>query len=669
MPWHVSTCDNVTMGYIKRLSEDLIKKIAAGEVIERPASVVKELVENSIDALSTKIEIEIQRSGKYIKISDNGMGIDPIDIDLLFTRYATSKIKSFDDLWRVNSLGFRGEALASVSAVSKITCRSKHLNQEHGFVIKVIDGKITDKKSSAISIGTVFEVDDLFYNVPARQKFLKSETTEIGHINDLILSLALSHPKISFTLLNNKDIIFKSSGSSSLEQAVVELLGNDLKSKLISISKINHFVELSGFVSSLEINRTNKKFVYIFINNRWIKCQIISKAIQSAFEGLLPPGKFPLVVLKLNFKPKFVDVNVHPAKREVRYIHPNDVYNLVLHSIQEAISNYYKKEYGEQLVYSFEKDRPATSEPRPVISEFAAHSSQLRAPGSYSEAAFDLYAPLEVEPPVEERSETAKGPAPPAERGEQTSKVVQGTIEEQQIFSVNHLQCKVIYSEKPTANMTKIGSKTIFEVGSIFDDNVQIIFSGEVAGNSNYQKEFLNNLSDLSKNIYQSLSKNESVFQKKLVNRTLDEEIEKETKRKKPPEELLYKVWERDNWTCVYCGKQLLDPKTVKESMPKAKDAFVTYINKEGKEITNHILREHTASYDHYLPASKLPQFNTEIENLYSCCFECNRKKLDSMSLETWKPKRQNSWNVPLEITGLCFNNSKKLLEKIDLKI
>ncbi len=623
------------MGYIKQLSEDLIKKIAAGEVIERPASVVKELVENSIDAGATKIEIEIERAGKYIKVSDNGMGIEPEDIDLLFARHATSKIKNFDDLWIIDTLGFRGEALASISAVSKVSCRSKHINQEYGFEIKEINEKI-NKRSSAIAIGTVFEIDDLFYNVPARQKFLKSETTEYGHISDVIISLALSHPKISFTLKNNKNIVFKSSGSNDLKQVISELLGSDLQNKLIPVSGTNNFLTFESFVSALEIFRSERKFIFIFINKRPIKCQIISKAVLSAFEGLLPSGKFPVVVLNLIFKPKFVDINVHPSKKEVRYTQPNDVYNLVLYSIQDAVSKYYKEQYKEKSPYSLpvnevQEVENKTVEMKKVDVDIA--KSLLPITTSYSKAALEFYS-----------------------REEETTTMT--------LFSIPNLKCTIIYSDKPIANMTKIGNKTIFEVGSIFDDNLQVIFSGEIVGEQNYQKDFFNYLANLSSLIYKTYMNDKTVIQQKIVNNSLDDEENKEKSRKKPSDSILYKIWERDNWTCVYCGKQLLDPKVAKKTIPEAENAFVSVTNTKGEKVTSHIIREYIASYDHYLPVSKLPQFNSDEENLFACCLECNQKKSNSLELNSWKPKRKNNWDKPLEIGGIKFDNPKVLTSK-----
>ncbi len=488
------------MGFIIQLSEDLIKKIAAGEVIERPASVVKELIENSIDAGRTRIEIEIERSGKCIKISDNGMGIDPKDLPLLFARHATSKIKRFDDLWKIQSLGFRGEALASISAVSKVICKSKHIDQEYGFEAK-FENETLNKKTSSISIGTVFEIDDLFYNVPARQKFLKSGTTELGYIQDIVMSHAISRPKTAFKLLNNGSVVLKSNGSGNLQQAIPELLGNDLTNKLIPISAKNNFVELSGYISALEIFRADKKSQFIFVNNRPVKCQIISKAVLSAFEGLLPQGKYPVVVMNLIFKPTFVDVNVHPSKKEVRYTHSNEVYSLALHSIQNGVAEYYKEKYKEQSVYAL----PETE------------SKEVK-----NKAAFEMYSPDDKETRKQGISETVKQEIKLSSIIENSDIEINVPEQRSQLFSVSNLKCHVIHSEKPIANMTKMGNKTIFEVGSIFGDNVQVVFSGEVTGELDYQKDFFNALSNLSNEMYKTFSHLGSPIQKKILNASLE---------------------------------------------------------------------------------------------------------------------------------------------------
>lgn len=647
------------MGVIQQLSEDLIKKIAAGEVIERPASVVKELVENSIDAGSTKIEIEVKRAGKYLKISDDGKGIKSEDIPLLFKRHATSKLKSFDDLWDLNTLGFRGEALASISSVSKVTCRSKNIDEEVGFELKLVDEKI-DKKSDSIPKGTVFEIDDLFYNIPARQKFLKTGSTEVGHIQDAILSEALSHPEIAFKLINNNSVVLETSGSGDLQMAIVEVLGNDLKKNLIEVSSKNSSLSLSGFISALEITRSNKKNIFTFINSRPIKCPILIKAIQSSYDGLLPPGKFPVVLLNLSFKPKLVDVNVHPTKKEVRYTNSSEVYNLVLHTLQESVSNHYKKSYKEKSVYKLPTQEPKISTPeKEFTGQNSGHSTndfiKERPTESYTQAAFDLYEPIQDSGFSGQESEPKD-----LDSFEEVSE------SKSSICKINNLSFAITYMTSPVANMKKIGNKTLFEVGQIYDENVQVIASGEIIGDERYQRTFFNNLSELSSFFYKAYAGSEEIIQKKVISQ--DEESELPTKknnRKKPSEKNLYEIWDRDNWTCVYCAKQLIDPKIENDAIKVSEKAFATYINKKGEEVTKHIINEHIATYDHYLPASKLPQFNNEKENLFASCQECNRKKSDSLNLESWKPERKNSWNETLTIAGVEFDTPRGFLQKI----
>ena len=626
------------MTYIRQLSEELIKKIAAGEVIERPASVVKELIENSIDANASKIEIVIQRAGKYIKVLDNGEGIHSTNIPLLFSRHATSKINDINDLWGIYTLGFRGEALASISSVSKITCSSKHKDEENGFELKVKEDSIT-KKSAALSCGTSFEVEDLFYSVPARLKFLKSETTELGHIYDVVLSHALSHPEVLFKLINNKNTILETSGSSELQQVIVELLGSDLKSKLISIKGRNQFLSVNGYVSSLEISRSDRKSILIFINKRPVKCHIISKAIQNAFEGLLPGGKYPVIVINLDFNPGFVDVNVHPSKKEVRYTNPNEVYNLIFGILQEGISKHYKEKYKENSTYSLAEVKEVS---------FQSPSSS-KIDFNYSQAAIDFYKEAEI---TSAENLNLNGDYKPSS----------GT--DLNLFSISNLKCKIIFSDKPVANMVKAGIKTIFEVGSVFEDNFQLVFSGEITGDERYQSDFFNSLSELGRKIYMDYSKENLIIQKKIVSPLLeDEQNNSDNGRNKPGDAILYNIWKRDNWTCVYCGKQLLDPKIVKSSMPHSQDAFNDYVNKNGEKVTVHMLKEYSASYDHFLPASKFPQFNYEPENLFACCFECNRKKSDSLELNAWKPNRQNNWTKPLIIGGISFDGPDRFSE------
>ena len=322
---------------------------------------------------------------------------------------------------------------------------------------------------------------------------------------------------------------------------------------------------------------------------------------------------------------------------------------MVLRSVQDLISEYYKEEYKKKSVYALPEDSNGVTEyGSNGVSENVAKNPNTLLPRhpdtKYSSAAFNFYEKLESS------NEVTKN----ADKNPDT------------VFSVSNLKCQIIYSDKPIANIVKAGNKSIFEVGTIFDKNMQVIFSGEIVGDSLYQKVFFDGLSDLSNQIYKTMSSNEQCIQTKLASHeiNLDEDDNKENQnRKKPLREILYKVWEKDNWTCVYCGKQLLDPDVVKSTMPKASDSFITYTNQNGKEVTAHILKEHSASYDHYLPVSKLPQFNFDAENLFACCFECNRKKSNSMGLKTWKPLRQNNWEKPLVIAGLSFTNPRTFSE------
>ena len=452
----------------------------------------------------------------------------------------------------------------------------------------------------------------------------------------MVLSHALSHPEVSFKLINNKNTVLETSGSSELQQVIIELLGSDLKSKLINIIGKNNFLSVHGYVSSLEILRSDRKSILIFINKRPVKCQVISKAIQNAFEGLLPGGKYPVIVLNLNFKPGFVDVNVHPSKKEVRYTSSNEVYNLIFGILQEGISKHYKEKYKENSVYSL----PDLKENNNEIEQ----PRLIRINPDYSQAAIDFY--KEAEPtPKENLSNNHE----------------YSCSSDLNLFSVSNLRCRIIFSDKLIANMIKTGIKTVFEIGSIFEDSFQVVFSGEITGDERSQSSFFNNLSELGRKIYLDYSKDKAVIQNKIVSPGFeDKEDKSNNQRNKPEDKILYNVWERDNWTCVYCGKQLLDPKTVKTAIPHSHNAFSNYINNQGETVTVHVLKEHSASYDHFLPASKFPQFNYDAENLFACCFECNRKKSDSMGLNAWKPDRQNNWNSPLILAGLYFKNPRE---------
>lgn len=333
------------MARIKQLSKHLINQIAAGEVIERPASVVKELVENSVDAGATKISVEINNDCRDIRVADNGCGIHPDDIMLAFSKHATSKIATDDDLFDIHTLGFRGEALASIISISKLTCTTRTADFETGTKVKCENSEVKYAQTGC-AIGTIMDIKDLFYNIPARLKFLKSPSTEFSYIQELVQSIALAHPECSFELKKFGKTILKTSGQNNLLQTIKEVYSADVISNLKEVLKtdtLSH-LKISGYVSTPDYTRSSKKSYHIYINSRTVKCPIFQKAIDTAYKSLIASGKYPFVVLNLEIPPSDVDVNVHPTKKEVRYKNTNQVFNFIYTSIQAGLSNYVERQ-------------------------------------------------------------------------------------------------------------------------------------------------------------------------------------------------------------------------------------------------------------------------------------------------------------------------------------
>ena len=326
---------------IHQLSRQLINQIAAGEVIERPASVVKELVENSIDAGATKIEIEISKDCLSIRVSDNGSGIHPDDIELAFLKHATSKIVSSEDLFDIHTMGFRGEALASIISIAKVTCKTRTEDNETGTQVDCEESNVK-KMPCACAVGTTMEVKDLFYNTPVRQKFLKSERAELAAIAEIIQGIAIANPSVSITLVNDGKTPVKTSGSGDLLCVLTEIYSNSIAEELKKINKTDEISKLhtTGYCSTPEFTRSTKKSIYVFVNNRVVKCPVILKAIDTAYKNMLPAGKYPFVCINLDISPSDVDVNVHPTKKEVRYKNPNQIFNFIYSSIIDALSSF-----------------------------------------------------------------------------------------------------------------------------------------------------------------------------------------------------------------------------------------------------------------------------------------------------------------------------------------
>lgn len=337
------------MKRIKQLSRQLINQIAAGEVIERPASVVKELVENSIDAGSTKIEVEISKDCLSIRVSDNGSGIHPDDIELAFSKHATSKISNSDDLFDIHTMGFRGEALASIISIAKVVCTTRTKDNETGTKVECEESNVR-KMPFGCAVGTTMEVKNLFYNTPVRQKFLKSERTELAAIAEVLQSIAIANPDVSIVLISEGKTPVKTSGSGDLLCTLTEIYSNSIAGELKKINKTDELAKLhaSGYCSTPDFTRSSKKSIYVFVNNRVVKCPVILKAIDTAYKNLLPAGKYPFVCLNLDIPPSDVDVNVHPTKKEVRYKNPNQIFNFIYSSILDALSSYRLKDFSPE---------------------------------------------------------------------------------------------------------------------------------------------------------------------------------------------------------------------------------------------------------------------------------------------------------------------------------
>lgn len=329
------------MPKIAVLPDFIASQIAAGEVVERPSSVVKELVENAIDAGASQIEIAVGAECRDIRVADDGCGMSPDDAILAFQRHATSKLSSAEDLSNLHSLGFRGEALPSIASVSHATCITRTADAAAGTKVQVEEGNVVAHETGC-SVGTIIEICDLFYNVPARLKFLKKGSTEFGHIHEIVQSLALAYPKIVFQLLNQGEVVLKTSGSGKLAETMIELGLVKPKQELVPITGVDMRFGMAvyGHVARAPICRGDRKYVITIVNNRPVRCSLAHKALDYAFSDLIPKGKHPIGVLSVTIDPHLVDVNVHPTKKEIRYSNSSDVYLAIQKSLIEGLRKF-----------------------------------------------------------------------------------------------------------------------------------------------------------------------------------------------------------------------------------------------------------------------------------------------------------------------------------------
>lgn len=324
------------MGKIKLLDNKTIEKIAAGEIIERPSSIVKELLENSIDAGAKNIAIEIKNGGKsYIRITDDGVGIEEDDLDLAFKRHSTSKISSLDDLYNTRSLGFRGEALASISTVSKMEVMTKTIKAIGGLHAIVEEGEIIQKETVGSPKGTTMIVKDLFYNLPVREKFLKSDLIEGNHISDIVYKIVLGNLETSIKFIKDNKIILKTSRNNNMLDHIYSILGKDISKNLIPMGKETNNLKIKGYFSNNKLYRSNRSHQYIYINNRYISNKSITNIIEKNYKSIIPLNRFPVFILFIDIDPSVIDVNIHPTKQEVSFVNQLEI----IEDIDELLKN------------------------------------------------------------------------------------------------------------------------------------------------------------------------------------------------------------------------------------------------------------------------------------------------------------------------------------------
>ncbi len=407
---------------INVLPAEIANMIAAGEVVERPASVVKELVENSIDAGATNITVEIKRGGMtFIRISDNGCGIESDQVETAFLRHATSKIATSEDLDSIYTLGFRGEALASIAAVARIDIFTKPKSQSFGYSVSIEGGSITDSFEAGCADGTTITVRDLFFNTPARMKFLKNDATETSYVTDVVNKLILSHPEVAIHFINNGKTALRSSGDGKLISAIYTVFGKDYVKHMTPVSYSDEFVTVEGYVGNSAIARRDRRHQIFYINGRNINSRVLSAACGEAYQSSLMVGKFPVVVLNVRLNTKLVDVNVHPTKMEVRFSDDKKIYSSVYWAVKNALSG---DKYVPEIKISHPEDIPKKVMVAPVYDapqkEQKEQINMLRDSYINSVIKNTSPAPSKTEPKEEETDNTV-----PFAKGQNTALEVQ----------------------------------------------------------------------------------------------------------------------------------------------------------------------------------------------------------------------------------------------------
>jgi len=350
------------MRHIFVLEEHTIGKIAAGEVVDRPASVVKELIENSLDAGCRHVIVELGNSGRdYIRVTDDGCGISGEDVEVAFQKHATSKIKKIEDLLTLKTLGFRGEALPSIAAVSRMAVSTRHEDEDFGTYLSIDGGKIKERRRISRSIGTTIEVKSLFYNLPARIGMIKSRSTELRHIMDVFMIYALIYPEIKFELFHDGRLILSTSGNGKMLDTIVKTFGHAVAKELIELKESKSNAEtglkLYGFISKPAVSYSTRRYIFTYVNRRYVKNELMLNAIKRGYKTLLPKNIYPFAVLSLQIEPSEINVNIHPKKHEITFFHPENVFQFIVSSISTTLRH---ADLIPEVVQRAEKERGAS---------------------------------------------------------------------------------------------------------------------------------------------------------------------------------------------------------------------------------------------------------------------------------------------------------------------
>ncbi len=678
---------------IQLLSDEVANQIAAGEVVEGPSSVVKELVENSIDAGASRISVEINNQLRDIRVADDGAGMSADDLKLAFKRHATSKISSLNDLYSLITNGFRGEALASIASVSKLTCITKRAEDRQATKLYIESGS-EEMSSAGASTGTSVEVAELFFNTPVRMKFLKSSSRERNEIIDIVRAFALARPEIAFTLkidnkvqLETKPYLLASSlqNSSHCEahsaeaihngrSTLVDIFGKELESQLLALELHRADIHISGFISTTAYYRSDRRGIFTLLNNRVIRCPVLRSAIDAVYKQHQQAGCYPVVLLRVDMPAADVDVNVHPNKREVKYKNSNQIYNAVGDAIAKALAdasyasastkqiNFAQHELrhceeGEaiqQLASQVQNSYHSEQSTLQWIASPSARNSTNDPDGSFvrfqPRVQNPSYANLVAEPTFSTLSAPQDFDSYAEPRTISSSRSFISRLGAVDISVLDTSGLKTVVSSQ--------GNKTNFEIVETNDYGKSVLCRGDFVGENWLKDKYLEFIQSIAKETLESLDEPSSIS------------VQRSRPSRNPAKSMLEQLWARDHYTCLYCRKILLHPNTVSQAKAECLDpaAYRKYINSKGQEVTTNVFDEHTATYDHILPASKYTELNLDDRNLVTACITCNKLKSDSLATNTWLEKVAvnqgfNAWadineNNPLVIAGIKFTKA-----------